>query len=601
MRASNPLASGDEIPLERTGRNPEVEEVLGALSLLLNGGGVAQLKTITQELNQALEGREGTARSVLRQVRDFMGQLDDNKADIVDAIEKLNRLALGIRKEQPTIDAALDELPSALDSIDRQREDLVDDAAALEDLSAVGVKVIRASKEATIDSLRGLDPVLTQLAASGDDFTNAFHVFLTYPFVDEVVGRDPQVARNLHMGDYTNLSITLEVDLSRAPPGCRRCPTNLPTQIDPTVIVNNVLDCLASGDLTSPACQKVLASAHRPARARSEECRKERQQGQGRLPRAQPGCPTCRCPPRRPPARRPGPAAQRPRPAGAAGRAGPAGPAPRSGRRRTDVRTADGRLRPRPGEPARPRDGAAMITRRTKVQLLVFALITLLGVSYVGARYARLDRVFVDDTYTVVAHFADSGGAFAGAEVSYRGVRVGEVDELVLTDDGVDIHLDIDNEQDRIPADSLALVGNRSAVGEQYVELQPQVDDGPYLQDGSEIAVDRTTHPDPDRHPADPPVRDRAQRRRGGPADRHHRVRRRVRRRRARTSRRSSTPAAPSSTPPTPTSRSPPKLIRDGNVVLNGQIDSESALRSFARDLALFSTSLAGSDKDLRR
>ena len=51
-----------------------------------------------------------------------------------------------------------------------------------------------------------------------------------------------------------------------------------------------------------------------------------------------------------------------------------------------------------------------MITRRTKVQLLVFALITLLGVSFVGARYARLDRLVVDQSYTVVAHFADSGG-----------------------------------------------------------------------------------------------------------------------------------------------------------------------------------------------
>ena len=47
-----------------------------------------------------------------------------------------------------------------------------------------------------------------------------------------------------------------------------------------------------------------------------------------------------------------------------------------------------------------------MITRRTRLQLLVFVVITLLGVSYVGARYARLDRVFFDDHYTVVAHFA---------------------------------------------------------------------------------------------------------------------------------------------------------------------------------------------------
>ena len=221
------LRDGAVIPIERAGRNPEVEEVLGALSLLLNGGGVAQLKTITQELNRALEGREDSARSVLRNLRTFTGQLDENKTDIVDAIESLNRLALAAEKQLPTIDKALDELPSALDSIDRQRDDLVEMLAALDRLSSVAVDVITRSKGATITSLQRLDPVLTQLAASGDDFTNAFHVFLTYPFVDEVVGRDPQVARNLHMGDYTNLSITLDVDLTAIP---TTVPTTLPTE-----------------------------------------------------------------------------------------------------------------------------------------------------------------------------------------------------------------------------------------------------------------------------------------------------------------------------------------------------------------------------------
>ena len=224
---ADPLEDGETIPIERAGRNPEVEEVLGALSLLLNGGGVAQLKTITQELNLALEGREESARSVLRQLRVFMGQLDENKADIVAAIESLNRLAIAAEKQLPTIDAALDELPSALESIDRQRDDLVEMLASLDDLSSVAVDVIRRSKDATITSLQRLDPVLSQLAASGDNFTNAFHVFLTYPFVDEVVGRDPQVARNLHMGDYTNLSITLDVDLSAIP---TTLPTELPTE-----------------------------------------------------------------------------------------------------------------------------------------------------------------------------------------------------------------------------------------------------------------------------------------------------------------------------------------------------------------------------------
>ena len=124
-----------------------------------------------------------------------------------------------------------------------------------------------------------------------------------------------------------------------------------------------------------------------------------------------------------------------------------------------------------------------MITRRTRIQLLVFVAITLLGVSYVGARYARLDRLVFDDHYMVVAHFERSGGIYEGGEVSYRGVQVGRVGEMRLTADGVDVHLDIDHDHDDIPADTLAVVGNRSAVGEQYVELQPRSDRGPYLRD----------------------------------------------------------------------------------------------------------------------
>ena len=83
--SSNLLSDNDLIPLGRTGRNPEVEEVLGALSLVLNGGGVAQLKTISVELNKALSGRESDVKSVLRQISAFMKQVDDNKGAIVTA------------------------------------------------------------------------------------------------------------------------------------------------------------------------------------------------------------------------------------------------------------------------------------------------------------------------------------------------------------------------------------------------------------------------------------------------------------------------------------------------------------------------------------
>ena len=60
--------------------------------------------------------------------------------------------------------------------------------------------------------------MLTKLGEAGDSLPKAFQVFLTYPFVDEVVGRNPAQARNLHMGDYTNLSIQMDIDLSKGLP-----------------------------------------------------------------------------------------------------------------------------------------------------------------------------------------------------------------------------------------------------------------------------------------------------------------------------------------------------------------------------------------------
>ncbi len=240
-----------------------------------------------------------------------------------------------------------------------------------------------------------------------------------------------------------------------------------------------------------------------------------------------------------------------------------------------------------------------MITRRTRVQLLVFVLITLLGVSYVGARYARLDRLIIDDSYTVVAHFADSGGIFAGGEVSYRGVQVGQVDRLVLTDEGVDVYLDVEKGFDDIPADTLAVVGNRSAVGEQYVELQPRTDDAPYLADGAEIAMDDTRTPIPtqklladisttvssvDQEALSTTVDELGQAFGGTGEDLQRII----------DTGNSFLEAADDNFDVTTA------LIRDSNVVLSSQVDKASAIRSFARDLSLFSGTLAGSDEALR-
>ncbi|GLZ42349.1 MlaD family protein [Actinokineospora sp. NBRC 105648] len=128
-----------------------------------------------------------------------------------------------------------------------------------------------------------------------------------------------------------------------------------------------------------------------------------------------------------------------------------------------------------------------MITRRVRAQVAVFVLIALVGVSYVGARYAGLDTLFGVTGYVVKVELADSGGIFTNAEVTYRGVGIGRVEALHLVHDGVEVDLRVRDDAPRVPRDVEAVVANRSAVGEQYLDLRPHRDGEPYLADGSVI------------------------------------------------------------------------------------------------------------------
>ena len=136
-----------------------------------------------------------------------------------------------------------------------------------------------------------------------------------------------------------------------------------------------------------------------------------------------------------------------------------------------------------------------MITRVTKIQLMIFAIVTVLGGAFVGGRYANVDRLFIDRSFPVTADFRDSGGIFAGAEVTYRGIAVGKVGKLVFTDSGVRATLDIENNAPKISEDVTATVANKSAVGEQFIDLAPQSNTSPYLKKGSNIPLSRTNVP----------------------------------------------------------------------------------------------------------
>ena len=195
------LTDGSVIPLARTSRSTEVEEVFGALSLLLNGGGVNQLKTITRELNAALGGREPEVRSMLKRVNTLVGDLDDHRDDITDALDAVNRLSSTLAHRKEDVGTVLTDLSPGLKTLEKQRGSLLTMLRSLDTLSGVAVSTINASKDDMIADLKAVAPTLKALADAGTDLPDSLQVLLTYPFTDEVL-------RGVK-GDYLNTYLSM--------------------------------------------------------------------------------------------------------------------------------------------------------------------------------------------------------------------------------------------------------------------------------------------------------------------------------------------------------------------------------------------------------
>ncbi|MFI2669123.1 MCE family protein [Streptomyces albidoflavus] len=220
-RAAGRLGDGSVIPVARTGRNTEVEEVFGALSLLLNGGGVNQLKTITQELNAALGGREPEVRSLLKRVNTLVTTLDENRDAITDALDGVNRLSSTLATRKKDVGTVLTDLSPGLKTLEKQRGSLLAMLRSLDTLSGVAVATIDASKDDMVADLKALAPTLKALADAGSDLPDSLQVLLTYPFTDEVLSGVK--------GDYLNTYLHLA-----AAPGTVVVPPLIPGEPTPT-------------------------------------------------------------------------------------------------------------------------------------------------------------------------------------------------------------------------------------------------------------------------------------------------------------------------------------------------------------------------------
>lgn len=206
------LKNGSVIPLAHASMYPTTEQTLASVSVLLNGGGLAQLQEITQSVAKAFAGRENDMRSLLRQIDEFVAGTNKQTDDIISAAENLNALAGQFAAKDAVVDRALMTVPKALAVLAKERTQIADAIDQLGKFSAIAADTLRQSKESLVNNLRQIAPVLRRLADAGPALTKGLDGLATYPWPTSTV-------TNWFRGDYANLTMIVDLTLSRIDTG----------------------------------------------------------------------------------------------------------------------------------------------------------------------------------------------------------------------------------------------------------------------------------------------------------------------------------------------------------------------------------------------
>jgi len=201
------LRDGDVVPVAQTGTYPATEQVLGAVALLLNNGGLSQISTITGELSTALEGRVPDTRGLVRHANQLLAVLDRNRDAIVAALESMDSLSAGLHADQTRLVDAIDRIVPGLRVLEEERERLVGALNTTARTSNRAVRVVRTGQSALLANLDALGPILTRLGRVSESLPEAMKLGLTIPF-------PVMTTRNAVTGDYTNLFTTFDLRAS---------------------------------------------------------------------------------------------------------------------------------------------------------------------------------------------------------------------------------------------------------------------------------------------------------------------------------------------------------------------------------------------------
>ena len=199
------LEDGDVLGLESTSTAPTVEDGLSQASLLVNGGGLGQLETVTRELNAALGGREGTFRDLLRQTQEFLTQANATTGDVDRALRGLAAVSVELRERQDVIDAALRDLRPAAVVLREQTPNLTALLRQVERFATSADRLVGRTRTQIIATLEEVSPVLDEILANKATYGRSLDalVALSKSLSDIVPGDYLATALDLHVDGLT--------------------------------------------------------------------------------------------------------------------------------------------------------------------------------------------------------------------------------------------------------------------------------------------------------------------------------------------------------------------------------------------------------------
>lgn len=156
------LEDGDTLALADTSTAPTVEDALAQASLLVNGGGLEQLRTVTEELNTAVGGREDTVRTLLGQAETFLTEANATTADIDRALQALSSVSKTLRGRQQVINRAVREIRPAAKVLRENTPGLTELLAEIEDFSSAANTTVQQTREQLLTIIHQAEPVLDE-------------------------------------------------------------------------------------------------------------------------------------------------------------------------------------------------------------------------------------------------------------------------------------------------------------------------------------------------------------------------------------------------------------------------------------------------------